>query len=188
MRTPAGPNNWLFVCTYNLTRGPTCEHVARKADLHADSAGTDPSAPRVLTLDRIQWARVIVCMEPLHMRRVEQLAGRLAEGKGLFTWHISDEFEYMSPDLIGIARQKLADTRARLAKKPLGLMDIPQAFSAWKEEVERTAQEHPERLEKAWQRTPARLRNYILSFHAAWWHALRHEAERRTTGGSQSTS
>lgn len=105
---------WLFVCSVNYLRSPTAEHVARKAGLWADSCGTDSSACKVITADKIHWADVVVAMANEHRQHVlKHFKNSLGE-RPLLCWHIPDDYDYCQPGLIKICENKLADSRASL--------------------------------------------------------------------------
>lgn len=63
----------LFVCSQNRLRSPTAEQVfAPYPDLEVDSAGTNNDAENPLTSELVEWADVIVVMEKIHRRKVQQ--------------------------------------------------------------------------------------------------------------------
>jgi len=63
----------LFVCTANLQRSPTAEHLFQgwKSVWQAKSAGTDPDPGKnPLTQELVDWAEVIIVMEPHHSQHI----------------------------------------------------------------------------------------------------------------------
>lgn len=99
--------DYLFVCSANLMRSPTAEHVARLMGYRATSAGCDARIcpPRLLDGAVIEAAHRIVCMEQSHAQVVLALDSN-AHGR-LETWGIPDEFEYCDPQLIKLIRLRL---------------------------------------------------------------------------------
>lgn len=98
-------NSYLFVCSVNMLRSPTAEHVARSLGYAADSAGTDPSAVRPLTLEAIERAGRIVCMQWEHTYPVLRLAPHRSED--IDVWHIPDDYDYCAPELVAMMRSRL---------------------------------------------------------------------------------
>jgi predicted protein tyrosine phosphatase len=101
------PERWLFVCSMNYQRSPTAEHVARSQGFWADSCGTDPTAGKTLTRERVDWADVIVCMSGKHVDAVR----RFTQSIRVFNWNIRDDFDYMDAALIGLCAHKMQDTK-----------------------------------------------------------------------------
>lgn len=73
----------------------------------ADSAGSVPAYNpiRPLTLEAIQRAEKIVCMEPHHMTAVIELAPDCVDR--VECWHIPDDFDYCSPELVKMIQERL---------------------------------------------------------------------------------
>lgn len=64
----------LFVCTANLQRSPTAEEHFRNWNgfLETRSAGTEPIAGgSPLTQELIDWADLVLCMEPEHAQYIK---------------------------------------------------------------------------------------------------------------------
>ena len=99
-------NHFLFVCTVNMLRSPTAEHVARLAGFSADSAGTDPSSVRVLTQAALNKAERVVCMEEKHRMFVLDNF-HVPAGVVVECWHVPDDFNYCDPDLVKMLQDKL---------------------------------------------------------------------------------
>lgn len=98
-------NDYLFICSANLYRGPTAEHLARSMGLRADSAGTLPTAVRRLSLYDMDRARWIVCMEPAHAEYAIKLDDKAFDR--MTVWGIPDEYDYCDPDLKALIQSKL---------------------------------------------------------------------------------
>lgn len=92
-------NNFLFVCSVNMLRSPTAEHVARSLGYSADSVGTEiASAIRPITIESINRAEYIICMEMHHCLKVLELAKD--RGKDTVVWNIPDDYGYCDPMLV----------------------------------------------------------------------------------------
>ncbi len=91
----------LFVCSQNRLRSPTAEQVfVSRPDLEVDSAGTNNDAENPLTAELVRWADVIVVMEKIHRRKVQQRFRSSLNGKRLICLDIPDDFAFMDPALI----------------------------------------------------------------------------------------
>lgn len=107
-------NAYLFVCSANMLRSPTAEHVARSMGFSADSAGAVPEwAVRPLTVEAIQRAEHIVCMERSHADAVLKLVPDCV----VQVWNIPDDFDYCSPELVAMIRKRL-ETRVPVEAYP----------------------------------------------------------------------
>lgn len=102
-------NHFLFVCSVNMLRSPTAEHVARRMGYIADSAGTDDVAVRPLTKEAIDRAERIVCMEPHHVRKVLELMPS-HQWTAVECWDIPDDYDYCDPTLVAIIERRLTQS------------------------------------------------------------------------------
>lgn len=93
--------DYLFVCSANLQRSPTAEHVARMMGYRALSAGSVPYYNPVqrLTPELIAGAEHIVCMEAHHAEAVHALSPPHVIAL-IEVWDIPDDFQYCDPQLI----------------------------------------------------------------------------------------
>lgn len=99
-------NQYLFVCTANMLRSPTAEHVARSLGFTADSAGISPEhAVRLLSLESIERAERIVCFEMQHQDRILEIAPHRAEDVQL--WYVPDRYNYCQQELVSILLKRL---------------------------------------------------------------------------------
>ena len=98
-------NDYLFICSANLYRGPTAEHLARSMGLRADSAGTAPIAVRRLSLYDMDRAKRIVCMEREHADVALALDDKAFDR--ITVWGIPDDYVYDDPELRAIIQNKL---------------------------------------------------------------------------------
>lgn len=97
---------FLFVCTANIARSATAEHLARQGRCISDSVGSDPNvAVRRLTVEAIARARRIICMEDEHVQAVLWLAPQRA--KDIIVWNIPDIYHYCEPALMAEIRSLL---------------------------------------------------------------------------------
>ncbi len=92
--------HFLFVCNANMNRSATGEHVARAKGFAADSVGSrlDLLFGRPLTINSIQQAQRIVCMEPHHKDAVLELAPD--RDPDIDVLHIPDQYSYNAPALV----------------------------------------------------------------------------------------
>ena len=105
--------DYLFVCSANKLRSPTCEHVARLMGFSANSVGTAPDYvggySRALSDQAIAEARRVVCMEEYHASCVRTLAPE--RDADIEVWNIPDIYDYCQPELVDIVRERLSRDR-----------------------------------------------------------------------------
>jgi predicted protein tyrosine phosphatase len=98
----------LFVCSRNKLRSLTAEKLLDRSPLYqVRSAGTQPGARIVITEGHIGWADMIFCMEKSHLSRLRARFPEALEGKRVICLHISDDYEFMQPELIQELRAQL---------------------------------------------------------------------------------
>ena len=91
----------LFVCSRNRRRSPTAEAVFRDAPgVETASAGLSPDAEHRLTRDDVEWADVVVVMEPVHRKRLAAQFGPLLRDKRVVTLGIPDDYVFMDAALV----------------------------------------------------------------------------------------
>jgi predicted protein tyrosine phosphatase len=91
----------LFVCSRNRRRSPTAERIFHGvAGIEAASAGTSSDAEEPLSADLIEWADVILVMEPRHRKAMNRAFGGLLREKTVVNLAIPDDYEYMDPALV----------------------------------------------------------------------------------------
>lgn len=99
----------LFLCSRNKLRSPTAEAVfADHPGVAVDSAGLSDDAEVPVSLEQIEWADVILVMEPVHRRRLNQRFGAASKGKQVVVLNIPDNHEFMAPKLIEVLKQRCA--------------------------------------------------------------------------------
>jgi predicted protein tyrosine phosphatase len=124
----------LFVCSRNQWRSPTAAALFKNSDRYvAKSAGTSDKARVKITAGMINWADKIFVMEKRHAAIIQQnyrdiiqdrfssreatCAERLVLSVAevsrstptIITLHISDDYQYMDPELIDILESRLAE-------------------------------------------------------------------------------
>lgn len=109
-------NAFLFVCSQNYLRSPTCEHMARMRGYTADSAGTDVGAVRPLVPEAIARAERLVAMQPKHAMAIARMApGRVQD---IECWGIPDDYAYCDVILKRIIGEKLFAPKEQLLWRP----------------------------------------------------------------------
>jgi predicted protein tyrosine phosphatase len=100
----------LFVCSRNQWRSPTAAALFKNSQLYvAKSAGTSDKARIKLTSNLINWADQIFVMEKRHAAIIRQNFPYLRSDQSIITLHISDDYQYMDPELIEILTSRLAE-------------------------------------------------------------------------------
>jgi len=91
----------LFVCSRNLRRSLTAEHLLRRStECEVRSAGTAASARTRVREDDLEWADIVFVMEPEH---ADQLRARFRDAFAtcdVECLDIPDEYGYMQPELV----------------------------------------------------------------------------------------
>jgi predicted protein tyrosine phosphatase len=104
----------LFVCSANVDRSPTAEHIYKNhPGLEVKSAGASYYAKTTLSEELLLWADVVLCMEKWQITKIENFS---VENKRIDCLDIEDEYGYMSPELIEIITEKV-DTWLREYQK-----------------------------------------------------------------------
>jgi predicted protein tyrosine phosphatase len=97
----------LFLCSRNRLRSPTAEQVfAAWPDLETDSAGLAADSDAPLSVEQLEWAELIMVMEPLHRRRLLSRYPDHLKGKLVVVLGIRDEYAFMQPELIDLLLRK----------------------------------------------------------------------------------
>ncbi len=99
--------NILFICTVNRMRSATAERMyADDERFYVDSAGTDLSANVQVEDYHLEWADVVVVMEPMHRRKLKQMFPDLFPSLRIVCLHIPDEYGFMESALVNVLRQR----------------------------------------------------------------------------------
>ncbi|WP_299178773.1 hypothetical protein [uncultured Neptuniibacter sp.] len=107
--------NILFVCTANIQRSLTAEHLcARLYPCHSfKSAGVSKKEcsrnnSTLCTVALLDWADIVFTFEKMHAERIEQHTAGEYTGK-IINLNIEDRFQYNAPELITLIKEKLAN-------------------------------------------------------------------------------
>ncbi|MFZ0869914.1 MAG: phosphotyrosine protein phosphatase [Rhodanobacter sp.] len=97
----------LFLCSRNRLRSPTAEQVfAAWPHLETDSAGLAADADTPLSVEQLEWAELIMVMEPAHRRRLLVQHRDRLKGKRVVVLGIRDDDDFMQPELIELLLRK----------------------------------------------------------------------------------
>jgi predicted protein tyrosine phosphatase len=100
----------LFVCSRNRRRSLTAETIFQSEPAwEVRSAGTEKSARIKVTAGHLGWADVIVVMEKRHKERLQQKYPEELAEKQCLCLFISDDYEFMDPNLIELLREKMQE-------------------------------------------------------------------------------
>ncbi|WP_295617147.1 protein tyrosine phosphatase [Chamaesiphon sp. GL140_3_metabinner_50] len=100
----------LFICSRNQWRSPTAANLFAASERYtAKSAGTSDRARIKITPGLINWADRIFVMEKRHAAILQQKYPDLIANKLVVVLHISDDYQYMDPELIEILESRLAE-------------------------------------------------------------------------------
>lgn len=100
----------LFVCSANLMRSPTAEHVfGALPDVETMSAGTSPAAANPVSAELLGWADVVVGMENEHRNRLREQFAEALDDTPVYVLGIPDRYPYMDPDLIELLKARVAE-------------------------------------------------------------------------------
>jgi predicted protein tyrosine phosphatase len=98
----------LFVCSGNRDRSPTAEALYRsRPRFEVQSAGTSKYADTMLTKQEVQWADIIVVMEPCHEVYIRENFHEAVEEKVIFRLNIPDRYHFMDTELIRLIDEKM---------------------------------------------------------------------------------
>jgi len=100
----------LFLCSRNKWRSLTAEYIFQGGNGHSvRSAGTEAGARVRVSEGMVSWADLIFVMEKKHLARLRERFPELVSEKEIVCLHISDEYEYMDEDLIGLLRSTVSE-------------------------------------------------------------------------------
>jgi predicted protein tyrosine phosphatase len=100
--------NLLFVCSRNQWRSPTAERIFRdSSQFNVRSGGTSSSARRKVTERDLEWADVVLVMESRHRDALREMFGRRAREAEILVLGISDEYQFMDPELVEQLRARV---------------------------------------------------------------------------------
>ena len=97
----------LFVCSANIDRSPTAELIySDRRDLEVKSAGVSDYAVTPISLELIQWADIILCMEKKHKQKINKKFFGIITNKIIDHLDVPDMYDYMNINLVNIIREK----------------------------------------------------------------------------------
>ncbi len=100
----------LFVCTANIQRSPTAERLYKtNPRFDVRSAGISPFAKTMISRDLLEWADYIIVMEKHQQQAIRKSFTEIAVKKKIFCFDIPDEYDYMSPELQYLIKEKMSD-------------------------------------------------------------------------------
>lgn len=76
--------------------------------METDSAGLADDADVPISADQIEWADVILVMEPIHKTRLNRRFKDRLGGKKIGVLGIPDKFDYMDEALVRLLKSKCA--------------------------------------------------------------------------------
>ena len=98
----------LFICGKNRLRSPTAEHVfADWEGIETSSAGINRDADSPVTPELLDWADIILVMEPSHRTKLTSEFSANLRGKRVASLDIPDNFEYMEQALVDLLMSKV---------------------------------------------------------------------------------
>jgi len=104
----------LFVCTVNRMRSATAHRIFETDErFEVKSAGTDPSAACVLSVEHLNWADAIIVMEKVHRNAIRKQFPDIYDKKRIVCLYIPDEYDFMQPELIAILKDKVEEVYKR---------------------------------------------------------------------------
>ncbi len=99
----------LFICARNRRRSPTAEAViGALPGVETDSAGVQPDADVVVSLDQIEWAELIVVMENRHRRALQSRFGSHLRARRIVSLAIPDDYDFMDPALVDLIVKRVS--------------------------------------------------------------------------------
>ena len=102
------PLRALFLCSRNRLRSPTAEQVfAAWPGVETASAGLNDDADNPLTPDQLDWADLVLVMEPAHRRRLNARFAAHLCGKRVACLDIPDDHDFMAPALVQRLRDRV---------------------------------------------------------------------------------
>lgn len=103
----SAPRRVLFLCSRHRLRSPTAAAVfGAWPQLEVDSAGLADDAETLLCAEQLDWAELIVVMEPSHRRRLHSRHGPRLRGKRVVCLDIPDRYDFMQPELVELLLKK----------------------------------------------------------------------------------
>ncbi|AKS09818.1 low molecular weight protein tyrosine phosphatase family protein [Pseudomonas trivialis] len=100
--------NVLFICGKNRLRSPTAEQVfADWPGVRTSSAGVANDADVPVDVEMLEWAHLVLVMEPAHRKKLKARFRNEVKDKRIICLEIPDVFEYMQPELVELLKIKV---------------------------------------------------------------------------------
>ncbi|MFJ4143905.1 low molecular weight protein tyrosine phosphatase family protein [Pseudomonas sp. NPDC089734] len=100
--------NLLFICGKNRLRSPTAEQLfADWPGVNTASAGVGHDADLPVDMEMLDWADLVLVMEPAHRKKLTSRFSSVLADKRIVCLGIPDDFEYMEPALIALLNAKV---------------------------------------------------------------------------------
>ena len=98
----------LFVCSANRDRSPTAAYIYNShPGIETKSAGVSSSAYIRLTVELLDWADVIFCMEEYHEQYIRREHPEAIASKKIHNLALPDYYEYMEPRLVSLIKERM---------------------------------------------------------------------------------
>jgi predicted protein tyrosine phosphatase len=99
--------NILVICGKNKRRSRTAEYMFKNDQrFNIRSAGLSTKSDRKLSENDLNWAGLVLVMEPDHRSKIKDLYRQLQLPK-IEVLHIPDEYDYLDEELIQILNDKI---------------------------------------------------------------------------------
>jgi predicted protein tyrosine phosphatase len=100
--------NLLFICSKNRLRSPTAEQVfADWPAMQTASAGVNLDADNPVSPELLEWADLILVMEPVHRRKLASKFRKHLSQKRVVNLGIPDDYQFMQPELVDLLKRKV---------------------------------------------------------------------------------
>ena len=97
----------LFVCSANVDRSPTAEEIySGRYDMEVKSAGVTDYARTPISLELIQWADIVLCMEKKHKQKIKRMFPDIVANKEIDFLDVPDLYDCMHENLVYLIREK----------------------------------------------------------------------------------
>lgn len=107
--------NVLFVCTGNIQRSLTAEHICMQwyPHIHFRSAGVsrrecERNRRTLCSIELLRWADQVFVFENMHRERITEHTGQQFTHK-IINLDIEDRYKYKEPELVSLLQTKLAE-------------------------------------------------------------------------------
>jgi predicted protein tyrosine phosphatase len=98
----------LFLCSRNRLRSPTAEQVfAEWPGVETASAGVSNDAEQPVTAELLEWADLILVMEPVHRAKLTARWRPHLRRARVVCLDIPDDYEFMDPALVALLQARV---------------------------------------------------------------------------------